>query len=106
MSATPGFDDLKSAWDWQPIEGCPGRFILQNADASLPVSALAGHDVYVDEQTVEGVKDKVLVVVLDGGGLISYARDDGSYLHTLNTPAGFDRKLRQLKIRRDLDDYL
>jgi hypothetical protein len=34
----------------------------------------------------------------DGGGLISYARGDGSYLHTLNTPDGFARKLRQLGI--------
>ncbi len=76
-----------------------------NADSSLPVAALVGAEVYVAEHVVDTAQDKVLVVVVEGGGLITYARDDGSFLHTLNSPSGFDRKLRQLKIRRDLDDY-
>jgi hypothetical protein len=40
----------------------------------------------------------VLVAVLDAGGIISYEREDGSILHTLNTTSGFHRKLRQLGI--------
>jgi 2-polyprenyl-3-methyl-5-hydroxy-6-metoxy-1,4-benzoquinol methylase len=41
----------------------------------------------------------VYVVVLDGGGLISYRHADGRFVHTLNTPEGFGRKLDQLGIR-------
>jgi hypothetical protein len=47
---------------------------------------------------VKSAKDVVLVVSLDRGGMISYKRDDGSFLHTLNTEEGFERKLRQLGI--------
>jgi hypothetical protein len=42
--------------------------------------------------------DPVSVVSIDDGGLISYKKPDGSYLHTLNTTEGFHRKLRQLGI--------
>jgi hypothetical protein len=38
----------------------------------------------------------VLVVVCEGGGLISYRKPDGSYVHTLNTKEGLNRKLDQL----------
>jgi len=50
------------------------------------------------EYRVEAAKDAVLVVELDDGGLISYRRADGSFLHTLNTTEGFRRKLTQLGI--------
>jgi hypothetical protein len=43
-------------------------------------------------------KDPVIVTALDDGGLISYRKADGTYLHTLNTREGFERKLRQLGI--------
>jgi hypothetical protein len=33
----------------------------------------------------------------DGGGIISYVKDDGKFIHTLNTKEGFGRKLDQLK---------
>ena len=34
-----------------------------------------------------------------GGGLISYARSNGTFVHTLNTLQGFERKLGQLGLR-------
>lgn len=43
-------------------------------------------------------KDRVLVWPLKNGGLISYEQPDGYLIHTLNTPAGFGRKLGQLGI--------
>ncbi len=42
--------------------------------------------------------DPVVVVWLDKGGLISYKKGDGKYLHSLNTAEGFERKLSQLEI--------
>ena len=46
----------------------------------------------------DAAKDRVLVVPLEDGGLISYARADGRLVHTLNTAEGFGRKLSQLRI--------
>jgi hypothetical protein len=55
--------------------------------------------VEVQSFQVPAARDPVLVVAIDGGGLVSYAREDGTYVHTLNTEAGFQRKLDQLGIR-------
>jgi hypothetical protein len=41
----------------------------------------------------------VIVTPFDDGGLISYRRPDGMFLHTLNTREGLERKLRQLGVR-------
>ncbi|MCA9454503.1 MAG: hypothetical protein KC587_14740 [Nitrospira sp.] len=43
-------------------------------------------------------KDRILVWPLQDGGLITYEQPDGRLIHTLNTPAGFSRKLAQLGI--------
>jgi hypothetical protein len=43
-------------------------------------------------------RDAVLVAKFPDGGLISYMREDDTVMHTLNTPDGLARKLRQLGI--------
>lgn len=99
MATLPGFDDLWTAWTWRPIRGCPGRFTLVDADQRRPVASITGQMVDITAHDVPGVRDRVLVTQFpDGAGLISYARVDGTLLHTLNTPAGFVRKLGQLGI--------
>jgi len=57
-----------------------------------------GSDGHAQAFSSGAAKDTVLVVQLDDGGLISYARADGSVVHTLNTVEGFGRKLAQLGI--------
>ena len=89
---------LLDRWQWKPIRNCPGRFILVTTDRSVPLDTLVGSDCHAQVFACEAAKDKVLVVPLDVGGLISYARGDGSVVHTLNTAEGFDRKLSQLGI--------
>ncbi len=42
--------------------------------------------------------DPVVVIALEDGRIISYQQADGRWIHTLNTPEGFSRKLRQLEI--------
>jgi len=91
-------DDLMKAWTWRPIPGCPGRYTLREASPYLSLEALLGPGAQAIEFRVEAAKDAVLVVSLDRGGVISYKRDDGSFLHTLNTEEGFERKLAQLGI--------
>jgi len=59
---------------------------------------LLGQDSEVRVFRVATAKDAVVVARLDKGGLISYSRTDGTYLHTLNTAEGFERKLSSLRI--------
>ena len=51
------------------------------------------------EHVCGAAKDPVIVTPFEDGGLISYRKADGTFLHTLNTREGFERKLRQLGIR-------
>ncbi|HEY8561613.1 MAG TPA: hypothetical protein VIL74_14655 [Pyrinomonadaceae bacterium] len=51
------------------------------------------------EFEVPKAADTVIVGQIHDGGLISYRKADGTYLHTLNTIEGFERKLAQLGIR-------
>ena len=51
-----------------------------------------------DEEIPEFVGRLPVVATLEEGGLISYRKSDGRFLHTLNTTAGFRRKLEQLGI--------
>ena len=95
------FDELMKAWDWRPLRNCPGRYVLHGARNNLRPQDICGDEVEVNEFTVDAAKDTVLVVKLNDGGLISYRRADGSFLHTLNTLEGFRRKLAQLGIDSD-----
>ena len=92
------FDEILKAWDWRPIRGCPGRLVIRDARPDLRLEEVAGGAVDVREFQVEAARDTVLVARLDRGGIISYRREDGSFVHTLNTDEGFERKLRQLGV--------
>ena len=92
------FDDLMRARRWKPIRNCPGRFLLVDAPASLGLEEILGPDARIREFKSDAAKDMVLVAALDKGGMISYKRADGTFLHTLNTEEGLERKLRQLGI--------
>jgi len=66
-------------------------------NSRLPVSALIP-DTPDTIYRVRTARDPVLVVEFQDGGLISYLREDGTLMHTLNTSEGFHRKLRQLGV--------
>ena len=93
------FEELKARWPWRAIHNCPGRFILSAGDKNISPEDLAGAGIRFSEFQVEKARDTVVVGPFDGGGLISYRKEDGSFRHTLNTAAGFERKLRQLGIK-------
>ena len=92
------FAELKSRWEWKTIHGCPGRYVLSGAGKTLSPEDLLEREVKPSEFHVSRAKDTVVVTRLEDGGLISYRKADGTYLHTLNTPEGFERKLSQLEI--------
>jgi hypothetical protein len=94
------FAAIMSQWSWRPIANCPGRFVLSSGRSSLAPSEIASAAVGVlTEHVIPGTSDPVIVAELEDGGLISYRKPDGTFIHTLNTVEGFDRKLRQLGIR-------
>lgn len=95
------FDDLMSGRRWKPIRNCPGRFVLAGAGPREGIEEVVGSGHQIKEFRSDAAKDTVVVVALDRGGLISYRRADGSFLHTLNTEEGFARKLQQLGIEID-----
>jgi hypothetical protein len=91
------FETLFAARRWTAIRNCPGRFGL--ADGALqtgPLALVPGAQPL--EFTVDAARDTVVVTPLVTGGLISYKRRDGTFLHTLNTAQGFARKLAELGI--------
>lgn len=92
------YEDLMVAWNWRPIRACPGRFVLSGCIQDLTPAELLGTEVGICEFNVANASDPVIVGPLDHGGLISYRKRDGSYVHTLNTKEGFRRKLSQLGI--------
>ncbi len=95
------FDELLLKWNRKPIRNCPGRFLLVNVRPELSPEAVVGPAAAILEFRVEAARDRVVVARLDEGGLISYKRADGTYLHTLNNAEGFARKTLQLGIVLD-----
>jgi hypothetical protein len=67
-------------------------------DPRISLEILLDGSCYPQSFTSQAANDTVLVVPLENGGLISYARRDGTFRHTLNTADGFSRKLSQLGI--------
>lgn len=92
------FERLMSAWRWAAIPDCPGRFVLSDPEAPRSPQELLGAGIHCSEHRSEQATDTVIVARMDDGGLISYRKKDGGYVHTLNTPEGLARKLVQLGI--------
>ena len=84
---------------WREIPNCPGRYVLAAGPvATAPQDIVAGAG-DSSEHVSAAARDPVIVTPFEDGGLISYRKADGMFLHTLNTREGFDRKLEQLAIR-------
>ncbi|MFH1810279.1 MAG: hypothetical protein ABIJ09_16155 [Pseudomonadota bacterium] len=92
------YQDLQPRHDWRPIRGCPGRWSLAPCPLEPSAFVPAGH--LVHHLVSAAVRDPVRVILLEDGGLISYARSDGTYLHTLNNASGLSRKLAVLGTSR------
>ena len=88
-------EQLLAELPWTPIRGCPGRLVLDGL-SERSTQELAGLTSSASPRTSKIARDPVVVVQLVDGGLISYVKPDGRYLHTLATPEAFARKLRQL----------
>mmetsp|Transcript_41577 Transcript_41577/g.99667 ORF Transcript_41577/g.99667 Transcript_41577/m.99667 type:complete len:149 (+) Transcript_41577:146-592(+) len=114
--------DLFNFYRWKMIKNCTGRYTCRDHDVVStlsPFELIEKAGIFIpDKNGKEGWnwqqfelhierKDKILVVPLDRDktvGIITFVKeeksdDDGgrprvrSYVHTLNTPSGFRRKL-------------
>ena len=93
------FSTLFDRWTWRPIPNCPGRYVLLAGPVATPPEEMVPGANGGSEQRCDAARDPVIVTPFEDGGLISYRKADGMFLHTLNTREGFERKLRQLRIR-------
>lgn len=94
-------EGLLQRCDGRPIPRCPGRYVLRAVEATSGPAAVVGGEGTVTLHDVPTARDQVVVTRLGedpAWGLISYARSDGTWLHTANTPAGLARKLDDLGI--------
>ena len=82
--------------DWKPIPNRPGRYVSRSGLSYQSPQDLAESVGPAREFPREAPADTVVVLPLDGGGLISYRKLDGYYRHTLNTEEGFASKLSSL----------
>lgn len=94
----PSLSELLERFDGQLIPHCPGRYVLRGVETTDGPQAIVGSCAAVTEHHVAKARETVVVTWLNGWGLISYARIDGTWLHTANTPDGFRRKLADLGI--------
>ena len=93
------FSALFDRWAWRQIRNCPGRYALAAGPVATPPEDLVTGGTGGSEHVCGTAEDPVIVTPFEDGGLISYRKADGMFLHTLNTHEGFERKLRQLGIR-------
>ena len=92
------FNDLWGKHLWKPIKNCPGRYVLEGGPRKITLNDLVGQNIQILEFKIANARDTVLVVEISDGGIISYRKPDGSFIHTLCNIEGFKRKLEQLEI--------
>lgn len=83
---------------WKPMSGAQGRFMLAEPTSKVTVRELTGPEADLHVLPSQQPDEKILVVPLEGGGLISTRRPNGHEVHTLNTDSEFRRRLLALGI--------
>jgi hypothetical protein len=89
------FEELLARFPWRPMHGCPGRYLLPGGPSPSAPKELFG-DLGFREARSAQAPDLVFMAAVRGGGIISYAKGNGTFVHTLGDNAGFARKLLAL----------
>jgi len=87
---------LLQTHSWKPIPERSGRFVLEQGISYQSPQELAESEIHPMEYPKPPPGDVIMVLRVEGGGLISYRKLDGSYRHTLNNDEGFTAKLLKL----------
>lgn len=101
------FTIIHNKYSWKEIPNCPGRYVPRKScsyiDKKTPYEVIETDLYPLQEFTTEKNRDPVQVIVFpDGGGLLTYVKSDGRYVHTLNTPSGLVRKSTALGLNLKL----
>jgi hypothetical protein len=89
------FEELLARFPWRAIRACPGRYLLAGGPTTSAPKDLFG-DLGFREARSAQAPDLVFMAAVRGGGIISYAKGNGTFVHTLGDKAGFARKLHAL----------
>ena len=101
---------LQALWcycEWKEIRNCPGRYTVRRRrdlarwpPERLLAAALGGNVPPVSLwRHSSSTSDAIHAVrFAGGGGLLTYARSDGKFVHTLNTESGLLRKIAALRV--------
>lgn len=89
------FQMFYDKYQWRPIRGCPGRYTLKSSEWEK-FNRVYSHFSQIEEFHSPHSADRILVLKLEDGGLISYKKEDGLLIHTLGNSEGFNRKLEML----------
>jgi hypothetical protein len=92
---------LWEVWSWSEIKNCPGRYVTKHnihATTISPDDLLQSLNIHclLNEYHVDNKDTIVIGAFQDGGGLLTYVKNDGRYVHTLNTRSGLLRKITSL----------
>ncbi|MFG0239793.1 MAG: hypothetical protein ACF8CY_01890 [Gimesia chilikensis] len=91
--------DLLERYQWEKIPDSQGRFTLNQSKSLLTVEELIGsEDVEIKQHPSAHPQEIIHIVELEDGGLISYQRQDATFIHTLNSENMFKRKQWELGI--------
>jgi hypothetical protein len=88
------FQTLFFSYTWKPIDGCPGRYILKDKKQYTLVE-LTENKAEIKTYYPEN-RDIIHTAEFSDGGIISYQKKDGRFIHTLNNREGYTRKLTML----------
>ena len=96
------FNHLFHLYSWKEIPHCPGRYLLSTQDnrrlETVTPTAMLNNQLTVQIFVSEVCRDRVHVGKFSDGGLLSYEKSDGTFIHTLNNLSGLARKMNHLNI--------
>lgn len=119
---------LYQSYRWKMIPNCTGRYTCRDHKLVSPLNPFSllqqvgieklgngSKTIWTDDERLKefqfdlpGRPDTIIVVPLDDTnmtGVITFVKKEGvSYVHTLNTPSGFRRKLEAIGIKVTEDD--
>ncbi len=93
------FETIKRNFAWKAIHDCPGRYTFKKVNGNYSLQELLGTGIKFRRFDISKAKDPIYVVKLEDGGVISFLKADGRFVHTLNNEEGFKRKLTDLGIK-------
>lgn len=90
------FERVLGLFKWKPIFNCPGRYILRQCSKET-FKNYYSKLTHLEDIKSPKIKDPTFLYRFESGGLISYRKDNGDFIHTLCNKEGLSRKLEELE---------